>query len=111
MRDPPDTAQLLALAAAAPASERPLAERVRAIAARERRYGDSEYDAIAAALGRLYGAGTGADLLRRLAADIRAGRFDAPGPARAMVASALRAHVAQRLRESNPAFLRTCASP
>ncbi len=110
MRDPPDTALLLMLADEtmarpdATAGERRLAVRCRAIASREARDAAAAYDAIGATLARLYGAGDARALFRRLAADIRAGRFDEPGPERDQVERLLRDHAAQRLRENNPEF-------
>jgi hypothetical protein len=78
-----------------------------AIAAREAAAGAAPELAAAAALRDLYGenAGTGADGLRRLAADIRAGAFDAPGPRRSAVHALLWQVTQQRLRESNPKLL------
>lgn len=105
MRDPPDAARLLALADMAVAAERHLVARARDIDARERSFGTETYEAVAAELRSLYGAHDGASLLRRLAADIRAGRFEVPGPERAQIRDLLLALVAQRLRESNPGFL------
>jgi Domain of unknown function (DUF6285) len=78
-----------------------------AIAAREGGAGEAPERAAAAALHDIYGddAGTGADGLRRLAADIRAGAFDAPGPRRSAVHALLWEITKQRLRESNPKLL------
>ncbi|HUZ71650.1 MAG TPA: hypothetical protein VMU87_01580 [Stellaceae bacterium] len=105
MRDPPEAAQLLALADASPAAEWHLVRRARDIAVREQGFGMTAYDAVAAELRLLYGPLDGARLLRRLAADLRAGRFDAPDPVRARLRHLLLALAAQKLRESNPDFL------
>ena len=104
MRDPPDISILLALAAEAADAERPLVERCRAIAERERCSGMAAYDAVRAVLAERYGMQNDVALLRRLAADIRAGRFDTPGPERAQVARLLLDFATQRLRENNPRF-------
>jgi hypothetical protein len=111
MRDLPDADTLLALAAAALAradvtdAERALAARCRDIAAREREFGAAVYAAVAAELKSLYGEDDAAVGLRRLAAEIRAGRYDAPGPERARIERLLWALTVQKLRESNPGFL------
>lgn len=110
MRDPPAASQLLDLATAvlargADEAERRRAQRCIEIAAREQSAGDGAYAEIARSLARLYGVGDATSLLRRLAFDIRAGRFDAAGPHRAGILCLLRALVVQRLRESNPGFL------
>jgi hypothetical protein len=80
-----------------------------AIAAREADAGDAPERAAATSLQNLYGeaagAGSGADGMRRLAADIRAGAFDAPGPRRSAVHALLWEITKQRLRESNPKLL------
>lgn len=110
MRDAPDTSVLLDLAAEflaradATQDERRLADRCHDIAARERRYGMAGYDAFHAELTQRYGTQDAATLLRQLAAEIRAGRFDAPGPERARIGRLLLDFAAQRLRENNPAF-------
>jgi uncharacterized protein DUF6285 len=110
MRDAPDTSVLLRLAAEVGAcsdateDERRLADRCRAIAAREQLYGTAVYGALHAALARLYGWQDAASLLRRLAGEIRAGRFDAPGPERTSIERLLLEFAAQRLRENNPDF-------
>jgi len=83
-----------------------------AIAAREAAAGAAPELAAAAVLRDLYGddagggdAGSGADGMQRLAADIRAGAFDAPGPRRSAVHALLWEITKQRLRESNPKLL------
>ncbi|HEY0527017.1 MAG TPA: DUF6285 domain-containing protein [Stellaceae bacterium] len=77
-----------------------------AIAAREAAAGAAPELAAAAVLRDLYGdAGAGADGMRGLAADIRAGAFDAPGPRRSAVHALLWEVTKQRLRESNPKLL------
>jgi len=93
MRDPPDIESLLALAEGA--EDAMLAARCRAIAARERATGLAPYRAIAAELG---------DDLAGLAADIRRGRFDAPGPERQRLTRLLWRLALLKLRENNPAF-------
>ena len=112
MRDPPDAETLVALAAAVDArgamaseSERRLALRCLDIVARERRYGSAAYDGVAAALAALYGSGDRGGLLRALARDIRAGRFDDMEPMRAAIEQLLVSLAVQRLRECNPDFL------
>lgn len=85
------------------------------IAARESRSGESELRAALARLGALYGASAEAastgdardglsQLNRRLAADIRAGVFDA-GPQRVALTNHLRATTRARLAITNPKIL------
>lgn len=93
MRDPPDIEILLTLAGTA--EDEALAARFRAIAARERAAGLAPYEAIAAELGQD---------LAELAADIRRGRFDAPGLAQQRLVRLLWRLALQKLRENNPAF-------
>ena len=89
----------------APRREAPLAERCREIAERERRYGWAPYAAIAAGLAALLRRAGGAGLLARVAADIRAGRFDALGPERARLDNLLWQLATLKLRENNPDFI------
>lgn len=114
MRDRPSGAELLALLrevlrrdAERPAERRTppaLVERAVAIAGRERREGDG-LGACQARLAAIYGAGDQDALLRRFAADIRAGAFDAPSPDRQAVRDLLWTITVRKLRESNPGFL------
>jgi len=80
-------------------------ERCRAIAAREAAAGEAALAPMRRALTELYGAEENTRHLARLAADIRAGKFDAPGPARQQVHALLHALTLQKLREANPRFL------
>ena len=109
MRDLPLAADLVALAAAVPREDRQredaLVARCRDIVAREQVCDATAYDAVRAALIALYGSGDDAALLGRLAADIRSGRLDRPGPERMQAERLLFQLTAQKLRESNPAFL------
>ena len=107
MRDRPDGATLRALAwAAAAAGEEPtLVERALAIAAREEAAGAAAGAALHEALSLRYGGGDLEMLLRRLAAEIRAGAFDAPSPERTAVRQLLWAMTRQKLAESNPDYL------
>ena len=57
------------------------------------------------ALAELYGVEENASHLACLAADIRAGKFDAPGASRQQVHALLHALTLQKLREANPRFL------
>jgi len=116
MRDRPDSTQLLALARELeeiaprlPPEERvdpALLARARAIAEREREAGDAPLAACREALIALYGPGDLADLFERLAREIRAGTYDAPGAERDRVCRVLWAVTLQKLRESNPDYLR-----
>jgi hypothetical protein len=79
--------------------------RAMAIAAREAAAGAAPLAACRAALAGLYGAGELDALLRRLAAAIRAGDYDASGPAREQVKRLLWAMTLEKLGESNPDYL------
>ena len=117
MRDRPDGAVLLDFARIAllrdlapllPAErqhEAALIARAMAIAAREAAAGAAPLAACQAALAALYGEGDLDTLLRRLAAAIRAGAYDAPGAAREEVRRLLWAITVQKLSESNPDYL------
>jgi hypothetical protein len=107
MRDPPDSAFLLALAreAQAPGDEFELAARARAIAERERAAGDAPVERLRRALAERYGEGGIDGLLCRLAGEIRAGAADVPGPTRAALRPVLWAMTVQKLAESNPDYL------
>lgn len=117
MRDRPDGAALLDFACAAllrdlapllPAErqrEAALIARAMAIAAREAAAGDAPLRACRAALAALHGEGDLDTLLRRMAAAIRAGEYDAPGAQREQVKRLLWAITVQKLRESNPDYL------
>ncbi|HTZ78616.1 MAG TPA: DUF6285 domain-containing protein [Stellaceae bacterium] len=115
MRDLPTGPELRALADEWAAKvhtlspdEQPVAlamiERCRAIAEREAAAGDAALVPMRAALAALYDRGGDADLAR-LAADIRAGKFDARGLARQRVRELLWSLTLQKLREGNPRFL------
>ena len=117
MRDRPDGAALLDFARAAllrdlapllPAERRheaALIARAMAIAAREAAAGDAPLRACQAALSELFGEGDLDGLMRRLAAAIRDGNYDAPSPERAQVRRLLWVITLQKLRESNPDYL------
>lgn len=117
MRDLPTGPALKALAddwearelPSLPSEERPLAERMirrcRAIVRREAECGEAALSPMKEALNALYGAGNAAAQLKRLATDIRAGRYDPPGPLREQVLGLLWMLTRQKLRESNPRFL------
>ena len=126
MRDEPDALGLLAIAREAllaelmpllPAERRYEALMVAgalAAAAREIEAGDAplreELRELAEFLGERPGEGgpPGEELLRlnaRLAALIRAGAFDRPGPERAALIRHLRAATVRKLRETNPKYL------
>jgi hypothetical protein len=106
MRDRPDGATLVKMAAArASYEDRSLVERARAIAAREQAAGEAPLEACRVALVALYGEGKLDPLLRRLAYDIRAGRFDVPGPPREAVRHLLWSMTRHKLAESNPDYL------
>jgi hypothetical protein len=100
MRDPPSASLLLGLAAEAGEEEAAMVQRARDIARREDQLGDGHYEPVGQALAALYGPGEDGALLARLAADIRAGRFD-PHATRRL----LRRLVRLRLEESNPDFI------
>ena len=124
MRDEPDALGLLAVARETLLGElMPLLPAERrydalliasaiAAAAREVEAGDAplreELDGLARLLGLNAAALTPADLPdlnARLAAEIRAGAYDRPGPARAALAAHLRAVTVRKLRETNPKYL------
>ncbi len=102
MRDLPDIETLLALSAGA--GDEALAARCRAIAAREREFGLTPYETLAAELRAACGGGDPREILARLAADIRRGRFDAPGPEQEKLVRLLWRLTLQKLRENNPGF-------
>ncbi len=79
--------------------------RAMAIAAREAEAGTAPVAACHAALIARYGPGELDTLLRRFAADIRAGIYDAAGVQRDEVHRLLRAMTIAKLRESNPEYL------
>ncbi|HUK06289.1 MAG TPA: DUF6285 domain-containing protein [Stellaceae bacterium] len=81
-------------------------ERARAIAKREAKAGEAALAPVRAALERLYGPGDPAEHFHRLTQDIRAGRFDPPTARRGEIRDLLWALTLQKLRESNPGFLR-----
>ncbi|HEX9489557.1 MAG TPA: DUF6285 domain-containing protein [Stellaceae bacterium] len=117
MRDRPDAASLLDFARIAllrdltpllPAErqyEATLIARAMAVAAREAAAGAAPLAVCHAALAELYGEGDLDTLLRRLAAAIRAGDYDAPGAPRDQVKRLLWAITLQKLSESNPDYL------
>lgn len=117
MRDLPTGPALKALAEdwearelpSLPAEERPVGERMirrcHAIARREAEFGEAALSPMKEALNALYGAGDAAAQLKRLTTDIRAGRYDPPGPLREQVHALLWMLTRQKLRESNPRFL------
>ena len=107
MRDRPDADFLLALArdAAAQGESGALLARARAIARRERAAGDAPVERCRQALAERYGEGGIELLLRRLAAEIRSGAADAPGPAQAALRRLLWRMTRQKLAESNPDYL------
>jgi hypothetical protein len=107
MRDRPDGAMLRALAKAAiERGEDPaLVTRALAIAEREAASGTAPVEAIRARLARRYGDAPMAALLTRLAAEIRAGAFDAEGPAQAELRRLLWDITRLKLAESNPGYL------
>jgi hypothetical protein len=122
MRDRPDGATLLAfarevllreLAPLLPEERRADADAIAgamAIAERELRNGEALLTPCRDALTGLYGAGDPDVLLERLARDIRAGDFDAPGPRREAVRKLLWSMTRLKLHESNPDFLRAAES-
>lgn len=107
MRDQPDGRALLALAQEAKrrGEDPALVARAMAIAAREAAAGPAPVEAIRARLARRYGVAGIEALLARLAADIRVGVFDAPGPEREEVLRLLWEITVTKLRESNPEYL------
>ena len=82
-----------------------LVARCLAIAERERELGDIGFAACRAALAARYGAGDDRELFMRLAADVRAGKFDAPGEERDWAQRDLREITLEKLRANNPEFL------
>ena len=111
MRDRPDAAFLLALARqAATDGEAPeLLARARAIAERERAAGDAPVERFAGAGGALWRWRIGS-LLRRLAAEIRAGAADAPGAEQTALRRLLWAMTREKLAESDPDYLAAAAA-
>ncbi|HUN48482.1 MAG TPA: DUF6285 domain-containing protein [Stellaceae bacterium] len=116
MRDLPTGPELRALAEEwaarideIPPEERALARamigRCHAIADREAAAGEAALEPIRAALSALYGGDESGNLLARLAADIRVGKFDLPGAARDRVRALLQLLTLQKLREANPRYL------
>jgi Domain of unknown function (DUF6285) len=107
IRDRPDGAMLRALAAAAiERGEDPaLVTRALAIAEREAASGTAPVEGIRARLVRRYGDAPIETLLARLAAEIRAGAFDAKGPAQAELQRLLWDITLLKLAESNPEYL------
>ena len=81
-----------------------LIARTMAIAERTLATGDAPQES-AALLGAFYGEAPTAEQWRRLAAEIRAGLFDAPGARREQLRRLLLAATEERLRISNPEFL------
>lgn len=106
MRDRPDAAFLLALAHAAERAgeEAELVARARAIVGREASGGDP-FGRCRAQLVARYGAGEDAELLRRLAEEIRSGTFDRAGAAREEMRALLWAITRAKLVDSNPDYL------
>ena len=107
MRDAPNGPTLLALAQQAKrrGEDPALVARAFAIATREAAAGEAPVEAIRARLARRYGAGAIDELLGRLAADIRSGVLDAPGPQRDEVRRLLWEITVTKLKESNPEYL------
>lgn len=107
MRDRPDGPTLRALAQEF-AGDAELVERALAIAAREGA-SDADFAACRAALAARYGDANDSTLLLCLAAEIRSGAFDRPGPARDAVRRLLWALTRAKLAESNPDYLAASA--
>ena len=105
MRDRPSGIELVTLADGI-GDEDALAARCRAIAAREAAAGDAAFASIRAALRARYGVREDGALLTDLASEIAAGVFDAEGAARDWARDVLWAITRQKLRESNPEFLK-----
>ena len=108
MRDKPDAAELLETARATEAKDSPsryellMVAAARDIVAREQAAGDAAERAEHAALKAIYGNGSLAELNRRFAQDIRAGRFDDDAKARDILRGAIDA----KLAECNPRYPR-----
>jgi hypothetical protein len=102
MRDPPEIAAILPLVVEC--DEAALRVRAEAIAGREAA-GEGGFVPVRAGLVELYGTGSDRSLLGRLAADIRAGRFDRPGPERSRIERLLWSLAIAKLGENNPDFL------
>jgi hypothetical protein len=107
IRDRPEGATLRALAEAAigRGEDPALVTRAFAIAEREAAAGAAPVEAIRARLARRYGDAPIETLLARLAAEIRAGAFDAEGPAQAELRRLLWDITLLKLAESNPEYL------
>lgn len=107
MRDRPDgpTLRALALAARERGEDEALVAHVLAIVEREAAAGELPLKECHAALVELYGRDALPPLWRRLAADIRSGCFDAPGPARETVLRVLWMVTRLKLGEANPEYL------
>ena len=107
MRDPPDAEFLVALAreAEARADTPDLVARADAIAERERDAGDAAVERVRRALAERYGEGGIGCLMRRLAAEIRAGAGAEPGAERTALRRLLWAITVEKLAESNPDYL------
>jgi hypothetical protein len=107
MRDRPDGPTLADFAhqAAARGEDPELVGRALAIAEREAIAGNALLEECRLALVSRYGEGDVASLLHRFVGDIRAGAFDAPGPARDAALRLLWEMTRQKLRESNPEYL------
>jgi hypothetical protein len=106
MRDLPDITQIIDLVEdSLEEPEEALAARGRAIATRELQHGAAPYAAIAAEFAALIGEAQGAALLSRLVGQIRAGRFDEPGPEQAQLEDLLWRFACLRLAENDPYFM------
>jgi len=117
MRDLPDARTLLALARQAldtlpelapdrQREEAALIARSLGAAERELQSGAAAFADCRMMLARLYGEEWQEALLTRLAADIAAGAFDRPGPRRDSLYRLLWRITIQKLRESNPDWLK-----
>jgi len=104
MRDLPRGDELATLARELGAAAA-LAERCRAIAAREQSFGEAGFAPTRAELKARYGEHEDRALLARLSAEIGQGAFDVEGEARDWALRVLIAITRQKLRESNPEFL------
>jgi hypothetical protein len=108
MRDRPDALTLRCLAEEARregAEDPTLIARALDIAARETAMGTAPFEALRSWLVERYGEGTSEALLARLAAEIRAGAFDEPGPAQAALRQWLWDLTFRRLALANPDYL------